>query len=487
MTATRDPLIGTVLAGGFRVEKGVGSGAFARVYAGVGPGGDAVAVKVLQDRSDDARRLFQREVKIMRQLPAVPHRVRYFGEGHTDDGRPFLAMEFVDGGSLRGILKQRGTFPEQEACKLMVDLCDALADLHHLGVVHRDLKPDNVLLTRDGRVKLSDFGLVKDAQGLLELFETEDILSGRDFSNKFDQNLVMGTPEYMAPEQFTDPFLKDPTQAKTDTWTDVYALGLIFYHLLAGQKLWVFRNSAATPVDAHRSLAEYIKTRTNPRNESVVERPPLIPEAVWPIISRALRHDPKRRYANAAEMAQEIRHYRERGEVAASFDDDATSAMDSRELFKNNPELAKTLEAVRNRHKQAAAAPSSPPPPQPVLETTKVVARPPAANLAEEFTNDATEQMDMRAVLKEARQEAARTASTSGARAVNSPGVRVPSHPAVPVPAPSATTGTGSGARRLPAEAAAAKPAKRGFPVVAVVAVVVAVAAVVAARVLGAF
>src|SRR5690606_19544085 len=158
---------------------------------------------------------------------------------------------------LKEALKFKPVWAVQEAAQFMIQLCEAFAGLHDLGLAHRDVKPENIMLTRDWRVKLMDLGLVKDAQGLPKLFESEDILAGRD------------------------------------TTTDVYSLGIIFYEMLTGQKLFPFKPNAKNQQEYARALLSYLKTRTSQRDDDLKVAPPQIPPALWSVIARALRVDPK--------------------------------------------------------------------------------------------------------------------------------------------------------------------------------------------------
>jgi serine/threonine protein kinase len=240
---------------------------------------------------------------------------------------PFMVMEFIDGATLKDAFKFKPVWQVEEACYLMLQLCDALSGLHRLGLAHRDLKPENVMVTRDWQVKLMDFGLVKDAQGLLKLFESEDILAGRDFAENIDKAMLAGTPEYMAPEQFSDPMMEDESQAKTDTWSDVYSLGLIFYQLLTGKKLFPFKAATGNEQGAYaRALLAYIKQRTGFQDGAMV-RPEQIPPKLWPIMTIALRQNPKQRYHNATELGDAIKKFAETGESESEFRDDEHTSM----------------------------------------------------------------------------------------------------------------------------------------------------------------
>lgn len=327
MALDRNFYIGHTLSGGYRVERFIGSGAFAFVYYAVSPVGKPCAVKIQYNLVDDAKVRFGREIKVLKELPPNDYLVQYFDDGETQEGYPYLIMEFVDGITLKEALKQRPIWPVRECCELILQLSVAFAGLHQLGIAHRDVKPDNIMLTRTHQVKLMDLGLIKDAQGILKLLENEDILNGRDFTENLDKGVLAGTPEYMAPEQFSDPSLDDESKARTDTWTDVYSLGLIFYEMLAGGKLFVFKPNNNSQSDYARSLLSYLKTRTN-QNDATIMPPQGVPYQLWTIIARALHADPTLRQRNAREFADDIRRYLTTGEGVVEQDSDKTSAID---------------------------------------------------------------------------------------------------------------------------------------------------------------
>ena len=131
------------------------------------------------------------------------------------EGLYYLLMEYVDGVNLRQALAE-GSLPAHQALPLVVEICTALQYAHEEGVVHRDVKPENILLDRKGRVKIADFGLAK----LLGLTQSPD---GLTMSRQ-----VMGTPNYMAPEQQATPL-------EVDHRADIYSLGVVFYELLTGE------------------------------------------------------------------------------------------------------------------------------------------------------------------------------------------------------------------------------------------------------------
>lgn len=313
--------------GRYQLHKFIGAGAFAWVYYAYSHEGQAVAIKIQYSPAEDAVQRFSREIKVMRELPQSPYCISYHDDGFTPEGLPYLVMEFVDGATVKDTLKHKPVWAPEEACHLMVQLCDAFAGLHQLGLAHRDVKPENIMLTRDWQVKLMDFGLVKDAQGLLKLYESEDIVQGSDFAENIDKGVLAGTPEYMAPEQFSDASHEDESQTITDTWTDVYSLGLIFYELLTGKKLFPLDATAKNQQEYARNLLAYLKQRTEFRDE-MLSRPPMVPAPLWSIIERSLKQDPKLRQRNAAELGQHVQRYLDTGQGVVVEDEDATSAID---------------------------------------------------------------------------------------------------------------------------------------------------------------
>lgn len=328
MALDKNYYVGFTLSGGYRIERFVGSGAFAYVYYATAPNGQGCAIKIQYNLVSDARIRFSREIKVLRELPPNDYLVKYYADGVTPEGYPYLIMEFVDGMTLKEALKRRRVWPIRECCDLILQLCDAFGGLHQLGVVHRDVKPDNIMITRNHQVKLMDLGLIKDAQGLCKLLESEDIMEGKDFADNLDKGVLAGTPEYMAPEQFSDPSLQDESQSKTDTWTDVYSLGLIFYEMLVGKKLFVFAPPPNAPQSEFaKALLQFLNMRTSQRDEDITV-PPNIPYQLWTVIARALHADPTLRQHNASEFADDLRRYLTTGEGVTEQDSDKTSAID---------------------------------------------------------------------------------------------------------------------------------------------------------------
>lgn len=200
--------------GPFQLESKLGVGGMGIVYrATYLKTGQQVALKVLApDLSLDPKvaKRFEREMDILRKLKH-PHIIRYYG-GSTSGAQRYYAMELLSGGALDTLLKKKGRFTWEETVEYALQIAQALEHAHNASVIHRDLKPSNLLLSKDGRVKLSDFGIARDTQA------TQLTAAGK----------TVGTMAYMAPEQITGKY---PISRKTD----LYALGCVMFEMLTGR------------------------------------------------------------------------------------------------------------------------------------------------------------------------------------------------------------------------------------------------------------
>ncbi|MEY4385772.1 MAG: hypothetical protein RLY20_1055 [Verrucomicrobiota bacterium] len=171
---------------------------------------------------------FAREAKALAKLNH-PGIVTLFEFGKAE-GLYFFFMEFVDGVNLRQLM-QRGRISPHEALAIVPQICDALQFAHDQGIVHRDIKPENILMDRRGRVKVADFGLAKIMAAVCDDSITQGggvLQSQAAAENITDANRVMGTPQYMSPEQIQAP-------GEVDHRADIYALGVVFYQMLTGE------------------------------------------------------------------------------------------------------------------------------------------------------------------------------------------------------------------------------------------------------------
>jgi eukaryotic-like serine/threonine-protein kinase len=228
-----------------------------------------VALKRLAEnlaRDEDLRRRFLREARLAARL-AHPNVVRVFDVGE-DDGRPFIAMEYVEGETLADLVARRGRLPAGEAASLGMQMCAGLAAAHAAGLVHRDVKPQNLLLGRDGVLKLGDFGIAVGHEG------TKLTLAGT----------VLGTAGYLAPEQARG---EQVTAA-----ADIYAVGAVLYELLTGE-----------PSRATASLAE-LGSEDGFRPPDLVARVPDAPPELVAAVNACLSIRPGDRPPSAAALAR---------------------------------------------------------------------------------------------------------------------------------------------------------------------------------------
>ncbi|NEC47443.1 serine/threonine protein kinase, partial [Actinospica acidiphila] len=212
-TTLQDPLVGQVLDGRYRVEARIAVGGMATVYRALDTRLDRIlALKVMHPSlATDAGFVerFIREAKSVARL-AHPNVVQVFDQG-TDAGYVYLAMEYIPGCTLRDVLRERGALQARAALDILEPVLAALGAAHRAGFVHRDMKPENVLIGDDGRVKVADFGLVRSVDTVTNSTGT-----------------VLGTVSYLAPEQIE--------HGTADPRVDVYACGILLYEMLTGEK-----------------------------------------------------------------------------------------------------------------------------------------------------------------------------------------------------------------------------------------------------------
>jgi len=268
-----DSLIGQQF-GPYKITEKLGEGGMAVVYKGYQQSLNRyVAIKVLrqelaQDEEFVAR--FRREALAVADLDH-PNILHVYDAGFVQ-GMYYIVMAFVDGGSLRDLVSQGPLEPEY-ALSIASQVADALHHAHQRGIVHRDVKPNNILLSRDGRPLLSDFGIAKALHESTGLTRT---------------GMSIGTPEYMAPEQIQGQ--------KVDARTDIYALGIVLYEMLAGWAPF----SSTTPVAA---LYKQVNEPPPPLRQANIS----IPAWMEAVVSKALAKSPLDRYQQASDFAGALR------------------------------------------------------------------------------------------------------------------------------------------------------------------------------------
>ncbi len=259
--------------GPYRIVSKLGRGGMGLVFQGEDEAAhQTAAVKLLTGDmalNEDFRERFKAEIETLRKLNH-PNIVRIFGYGEQDN-QIFYSMEYVSGGSLESQLSNGRTFGWREVARFGVEMAQALRHAHDRGVIHRDIKPGNLLLTDDGTLKLSDFGIAR-------LFWKARVTGAGN---------VIGTAEFMGPEQAEG--------RGVDPRTDLYSLGAVLYVLLARRRLF----------DAHSMMEMIAKQRTE-KPAPLRSVAPDVPREFAEIIHRLLEKDPDRRFATATVLQRRL-------------------------------------------------------------------------------------------------------------------------------------------------------------------------------------
>ncbi len=323
-----DPLLGHVLVGRYALFDVLGSGGMGAVYHAVqDPIGREVAVKTILPPSgrrtaDPAlRERFFHEARVLAELKS-PQIVRLFDFGEDEAGRLYMVQELVRGESLDGVLWRRHRLPLELAAGVATRVLEALAEPHARGLVHRDIKPGNVMIGVKAdpsgeqaiddavpQVTLIDFGLVK------ALFGDEEDSRRAPLTRT---GMAVGTPRYMAPEQLG--------RGRVGPWTDQYAVGVLLFQMLAGE----------TPYEGTTAeiIAGHLKDPVPPLPAHVGA-----PPAIEAVVRRALDKQPDRRFPDCAAMAAAIAEALDRSAAAAGLDDLATRVHGDRKPASSEIEL----------------------------------------------------------------------------------------------------------------------------------------------------
>ncbi|MGB7683073.1 MAG: tetratricopeptide repeat protein [Candidatus Acidiferrales bacterium] len=270
---------GRVLGNRYEILQLLGEGGMGAVYKASDRELDRlVALKVIRPelaQNSDALRRFKQELILARQ---VTHRnvIRIFDLGEAD-GVKFITMEYIEGRDLKSLLREKGKFPPAEAVDIVEQICRALEAAHAEGVIHRDLKPQNVMTDGQGKASVMDFGIASSME-----------LSGGGMTQT---GALVGTPEYMSPEQAMGE--------KVDARSDLFSLGIIFYELLTGN----------SPYKAETAMASLYKRTVEP------PRPPIemdsdVPQELSDIVLHCLEIDPTKRFASATEILGDLEIWR---------------------------------------------------------------------------------------------------------------------------------------------------------------------------------
>jgi eukaryotic-like serine/threonine-protein kinase len=266
---------GELVANRYELQEVVGTGGMSSVYRAVDTLLERnVALKILHPHyGEDAEYVerFRREARSVAQL-SHPNIVTVIDRGESD-GQQYIVFEYVDGESLKQLVDRTGPLPARRAVELGLQVAEALAFAHNAGLVHRDVKPQNVLVTEDGEAKVTDFGIARSLDVEHGVTQT---------------GTVLGTSNYLSPEQ---------ARGQTVTpATDVYSLGVVLYELLTGE----------VPFPGENFVAVAMK-HINEEPPSLLERRPDVPMRLVAAIDRALAKDPAQRFPSMSAFCAELR------------------------------------------------------------------------------------------------------------------------------------------------------------------------------------
>lgn len=277
-----------VIIGDYEVIDRLGSGAMGDVFKGRNTKtNEIVAIKMLSEElSSNPRAVerFKREVQQTIKLKH-PNLVAAFDSGEYK-GRSYYVMEFVEGVTAKKELLSRGPYDEVRVLEIMIQICKALEYAAGFGIIHRDIKPDNIMITYDGKAKLCDMGLAKSTEN-----ETKLTLLGT----------VLGTPHYMSPEQARG-------DEKLDTRSDIFSLGSTNYHLLTGSPPF----EGQDPISVMQALIEEDPTPIQDRN-------PKISDATCAVVAKMMEKDRNKRYQTFTEVLQDLYRIKRREMTTAQM------------------------------------------------------------------------------------------------------------------------------------------------------------------------
>jgi tetratricopeptide (TPR) repeat protein len=266
----RELIVGSSFAGRYQVLEDLGTGGMGHVYKVMDKEiGEFVALKILRTEISGDEKIVERfhnELKLARRI-SHKNVCGLYHLSRDEYGTYYITMEYVPGEDLRSLIRRVGSLTVSKAVRVAEQICEGLAEAHRLGVVHRDLKPQNIMIDDRGHVRIMDFGIARS-------LASEGVTGG---------HIAIGTPEFMSPEQAEG---KD-----VDGRTDIYALGVILYEMLTGR----------VPFEGNTALAVAMKHKTE------IPKPPkrfnaYIPESLNRAILRCLEKKKEKRYQSAAEL-----------------------------------------------------------------------------------------------------------------------------------------------------------------------------------------
>ncbi len=312
-----DRYIGKKLDGRYEIKEIIGVGGMANVYKAYDSIDDrSVAVKILRDehmQNDELLRRFRNESKAIAVL-SHPNIVKVYDVSFNEDIQ-YIVMEHIDGITLKEYIEQQKVLRWKEAVHFTVQILRALQHAHDKGIVHRDIKPQNVMLLADGTIKVADFGIAKFARS-----------SQQTITDK-----AIGSVHYISPEQAKGE--------ATDEKSDIYSLGIMLYEMTTGQ----------LPFDADSPVSVALQQiQSQPKLPRQIN--PDIPEGLEDIIVRAMQKDPSRRYRSAAEMLRDIDEFKRDPSISFEYRYTEPEEKTISENFKKTAEQTKKVkdEQVRS-------------------------------------------------------------------------------------------------------------------------------------------
>ncbi len=279
-------MTGEIIDGRYQLESLIASGGMASIYKAIDLRLDRpVAVKIMHPHLANDEEFVRRFIREAKATAAITHPnvVAIQDQGWNTGGSPavFIVMEFIDGFTLRDLLAQHGQLSTEDLLKYMTPVASALAQAHRLGITHRDLKPENILISKDGRIKIADFGLARGG--------------GLGATMTVESSIILGSVSYLSPEQVQ--------RGVSDSRSDIYALGIVFFELLTGKK----PHEGESPIGiAYKHVNEKI-----PAPSTLV---PSIAPALDALVVKATAINPDQRFKDAAELEDAMQV------IAASLD-----------------------------------------------------------------------------------------------------------------------------------------------------------------------
>jgi tRNA A-37 threonylcarbamoyl transferase component Bud32 len=273
--------VGTTLCNKWTLDRLIGTGGMAAVYEASGKSGPREAIKVLHAeaaRDPELRARFEQEARAVNHFKH-PGTVEVHDVDVSEDGAPFIVMELLDGDPLSELARRPGGVPLSDLLRLVDELCDVLAAAHARGIIHRDIKPDNLFVLRDGHLKVLDFGIARVRAGVPLTLQTR-------------AGAALGTAPYMPPEQIKG--------VEIDARADLFAVGATMFRLLAKRRVH----------EAEGDTQMLLKMASEPAPPLATAAPD-VPRDVCLVVDRALMFDREQRYPDALTMQGDVRALRE--------------------------------------------------------------------------------------------------------------------------------------------------------------------------------